>query len=396
MQHASENSLKLGLISDNYPYAGGSGGIGSYTCAVAEYLALCGHEVHVFTMAQEPGTLTRNRVRIWKCPSWSGRRSLPLRTAIQYTIRYGRQPRYLNRVAISQAVTRASKDRPFDVLESPEFGALGDLVSPSCYRRLSVRLHGPATQVVEQAPWHVSDSPERALALRADRVTVGSYSARAAISSHWGVDLSHVKVIRNPIPRSMASRIPSEQDPARIVCFGRFDERKGLPVLIRALGLLMGKGIRCKVTLVGNDTYSKGGSAYSRILLQLAQELGVADSVTIASPLYGRELTECVTEHMVAVFPSRIETSPIAIMEALSWGIPVVSSDILPFLELREETYAFPVFLDGSPSSLADSLASVIEAFQAALAAAQEGRERADRWSVNDVTQELLSYWLKA
>lgn len=388
------------MLTDNYPLTGGVGGIGSYTRTVAEHLAGQGADVHVFSMAGDDRLSLADvgGVTLWRCPAWGRRSEMPLRHAVDFTLRWRNDARKLNRFSLSTAVRLAGRRRRFDVLESPEFGALGDLCPRSAFHVLAVRLHGPSTKVLPpgRRPWTLDRSPERALALSADVVTVGSQYARDAIADHWGVPLRDAVVLPNPI----VSRSPASWErvePDSIVCVGRLDRLKGYETLVRAVAGISRSRTGVRVTFVGNDTpHESGQGTVADDIVGLARRLGIAERVTVRAPVHGEQLVELVQRHAVCVLPSLVETAPVAVMEALAWGVPVVTSDIPPFVEVSDGGRIFPVVPAGDDAALGAALGGLLSDPARARAQATFAWHYAQQWSPDVVVPRLVDTWLSA
>ena len=106
-----------------------------------------------------------------------------------------------------------------------------------------------------------------------------------------------------------------------IVSAGRFVIEKGYDVLIKAFAKVHEKHPEYSMTIYGEgpflDQYHK-----------LAQELGVDDLITY--PGYVKDVAASVREDGVFVLPSRYEGIPNSLIEALSVGIPCVSTNCTP------------------------------------------------------------------
>ena len=106
-----------------------------------------------------------------------------------------------------------------------------------------------------------------------------------------------------------------------IVSAGRFVVEKGYDVLIKVFAKVHEKHPEYTMTIYGEgpfiDQYHK-----------LAQELGVDDFITY--PGYVKDVAASVREDGVFVLPSRYEGIPNSLIEALSVGVPCVSTDCTP------------------------------------------------------------------
>lgn len=136
-----------------------------------------------------------------------------------------------------------------------------------------------------------------------------------------------------------------------ILSLGRLVPEKGLHTLIEAF-----KCIRSDVRLViaGDSSHSDD---YVRRLRSLAQDDG---RIIFTGSLHGEEKDEAFSNAMFFVLPSELEGMPITLLEAMSYGCPVIASDIpecrevsqAPGLALEPEGYACGIFKVGNLQSL--------------------------------------------
>ncbi|WP_297476566.1 glycosyltransferase family 4 protein [uncultured Photobacterium sp.] len=104
-----------------------------------------------------------------------------------------------------------------------------------------------------------------------------------------------------------------------IIAVGRFSQEKGLDVLLEAYKL---SGIKKKLVLVGDSDHL---TEYSYRLKNTAREM---DNVILTGFLSGEELHSIFSQADTFVLPSFSEGLPIALLEAMSFSLPVIVSDI--------------------------------------------------------------------
>ena len=124
------------------------------------------------------------------------------------------------------------------------------------------------------------------------------------------------------LPNASAARPPRapEAQPPEILFLGRLGERKGVPVLIAALGRLAAKKLEWRAVIAGD-----GDAAPYRAEVE---RLGLRDRVSFPGWLAEAEAHERLSRAALLVLPSEAEGLPMSIIEAFAWGVPVISTPV--------------------------------------------------------------------
>lgn len=135
-----------------------------------------------------------------------------------------------------------------------------------------------------------------------------------------------------------------------VFAMGRFVPEKNFHHLIRAFAALRQQ--KYKLVLAGDADFA---DEYSRELKLLARENGVV----LTGFVKGKKLHELLTHARCFVLPSSHEGLPIALLEAMSYDLPVIVSDIPANLEvgLGYECY----FRTGDEMQLAEKLRLLLD-----------------------------------
>ncbi len=110
-------------------------------------------------------------------------------------------------------------------------------------------------------------------------------------------------------------------DGLRLLYVGRFLDLKGMEFGLRALAALQARGQPASLTLIGSGPEAQHWR-------QLAEELGVAGSVTWVSWMKHDELLAAYAAYDAFVFPSLRDSSGNVVLEAMACGLPVVCLDL--------------------------------------------------------------------
>ncbi|APW64240.1 Alpha-D-kanosaminyltransferase (plasmid) [Paludisphaera borealis] len=140
----------------------------------------------------------------------------------------------------------------------------------------------------------------------------------------------------------------------RLVCVGRFAEQKGLPVLLEAAGRLRAEGVAFDLTLVGD------GPLRGEIEAQVKRHR-LEDCVRLAGWKSNAEVRNLITDSRALVLPSFAEGLPVAIMESLALGRPVISTWVAGTPELVEPGVCGWLVPPGSAEALASAIRELLD-----------------------------------
>lgn len=106
----------------------------------------------------------------------------------------------------------------------------------------------------------------------------------------------------------------------RLICVGRIDKQKNIPLFLSAVRLVVDKGVDIHV-----DWYGQKQNDTKRTMKTL-RELNLEDTVFFRAPIVN--IDEKYREADALCLPSLFEGTPNAIIEAMCCGIPVICSDV--------------------------------------------------------------------
>lgn len=261
--------------------------------------------------------------------------------------------------ALAQAVVSAFTARP-DIVHVH----VGDF--PSLYRKAVVFLpftlvrtrkllhfHGAAflTQYEAKSPlqkWLV-----RRIMASFDKVICLSQTWRADLLNTF--DLPDAVVVQNAVPlppEPAGARAPGA--PFQLLFLGLIGDRKGLFDLLDAVEILVGQGYDVRLDVGGNGEIE-------RLERRLAASPELKARVRFlgwVTPDQRREA--CLAAHAFAL-PSYAEGMPMSILEAMSYGLPIVSTPVGGIPELVEEGFNGHLVSPGDSAAMAAGLRGMIE-----------------------------------
>jgi glycosyltransferase-like protein len=231
--------------------------------------------------------------------------------------------------------------------------------------------------VVIRTVHHVDDftSPslidcQRQAIIEPDKILVVSEHWRGVLRGQYGID---AHVVHNGVDaarfRSADRALAAAQrhsvgaaDRPLILAVGGVEPRKGSDTLMRAIACLRRSGSQAVLAVVGGHSF-QDYRAYRERVLATIPELGLrlGDDVVLLGTVPDAELPAWYAAADVLAFPSTKEGWGLAVLEAMSAGLPVVASDLPVFREfLRPGHDALLVPVD-DPPALSTALASVLD-----------------------------------
>jgi len=180
-----------------------------------------------------------------------------------------------------------------------------------------------------------------------------------------GVFLEEVE----PLPEAGAFRAahPELGDRPYVLFLSRLHYKKGLDYLAEAFAQIAGDVPGLQLVVAGPD-----GGMREKFERMIAQA-GLTQRVHLVGPLYGREKFAAMTDATLFCLPSRQEGFSIAILEALTCGVPVVVSKACHFPELTTHRAGLEVAL--SPVTVAKAMLGLLNQPAEARGMAEQGRE---------------------
>ena len=255
--------------------------------------------------------------------------------------------------------------------------------------------------------WHLNDTlpPARIAAisgllvrLLANRIVV----AAKAVAVHYGVDCSPHEVIYAPVHTQSYgvirhSPLEHEQKVPRIGLIANWNPVKGLEYFVRAATRVR-EHLGGKLDVVFAGARLASCADYSQCIDALIDELGLRDAIRD----YGfvPSVIPILTDLDVLVLSSTTEACPMAILEGMAAGVPVVATDVGGVRELLLGDPTSPagiVVSPRQPKAIATAILDLLASPDKASRMGENGRRLAkERFSLEVCTQRHLKVYADA
>jgi glycosyltransferase involved in cell wall biosynthesis len=331
------DKLRVCLISREYPPDTGWGGIATFARHLAHGLKDLGHEVEVISLAKDKAKIVETEgIRVHRVEQYLRESELGL---LARCIPYSRYVVGCS-AAMWQRFLELHREKPFDVVDTPELLAEGLFPALTKVAPLAVRLYTPHSKFIADGLHNVRPSfdhqfiamIERAAMLNADAITSPSRDLAAYVASDLNYPLERIQIVMNPIDSQVFSpdgpKSLIDPDRLKVLFVGRLEGRKGIRYLIESVPEVLKLVPEAHFYVIGDDTNTgKGQKSVLRELKQFIAKAGCSRSITFIPRVPLDSLPGYYRSADLCVVPSLYDNSPYSCLEAMSCGCPVIGTD---------------------------------------------------------------------
>jgi len=199
----------------------------------------------------------------------------------------------------------------------------------------------------------------------------------ATMLGAWGFRAKRLEVIPN-----FADSLPARAGAGDFMLYiGRLAVEKGVDTLVKAAA-----GSSVPVVIYGNGPEEKK-------LHELAEKLG-ATNVTFIPYSDEEKLRELLAQARALIIPSICyENSPVAVIEAMAAGVPVIASNIGGLPELVRDNHTGFLFAAGDADALTEKMRTLWDSPDLALNLGQHAREFAQTLSPEHYYRTIMNVY---
>ncbi|MCY2995550.1 MAG: glycosyltransferase family 4 protein [Planctomycetota bacterium] len=243
--------------------------------------------------------------------------------------------------------------------------------------RLALRRWQARAAAVVAVSQHAAQTTQRSLGLPGHKLHVIHNPTRVLATDSQAGDL----------PRAAALRVALGLQPSAFVVgfVGRLSSEKGVTYLLQALAGLQSSRPEIVAIVIGDGPLAEP-------LRREAERRGVAERVRFVG--YQLDIARWLSAVDVAVFPSLYEGLPVALVEAMRQGIPVIASDVDGVPEVVHPEQTGILTPAGDVAALQAAMMRLADARDLGRQLAQNARVLADRmFSPERIGRELRALY---
>jgi D-inositol-3-phosphate glycosyltransferase len=194
-------------------------------------------------------------------------------------------------------------------------------------------------------------------------------------------------------------KIQADEDHKLVLFAGRIEPLKGIDVLIYAMKILIERSSHISVCLwiVGGDVSQEPSLWSSELqkLEELRRLLNIPTSVNFVGQKTQEELVYYYNAAEVVVMPSHYESFGMAAAEAMSCGVPVITTNVSGISGLIDEKHSSLITSVNNPLLLASQIEHVITDHEAYQKSSKEIWEKVQDLNWQVISQKILEVYEK-
>jgi glycosyltransferase involved in cell wall biosynthesis len=226
----------------------------------------------------------------------------------------------------------------------------------------------------------------------ASSVRVISRRGKEQIISLTGVSNDKVNIIRMGVDLpSKTANVKRDVSSFRLIMPANMKKVKGHSYLLQAAEILVERGLSIHIDLAGDGVLRQDimQSIDERGLKKQVRHLGVMSHDTLLQQL-GSGTWDALVLASIVTEDGDAEGVPVALIEAMSYGVPVVATETGGIPELLENGCGLMV-PDKNPQALADALEKLAEDHSLRERLVRSGRERIkEEYAISKVSKRIL------
>jgi len=289
----------------------------------------------------------------------------------------------------ARRLRRLLLERRFDVLHlhSPYVAGVARLVVRSLPRS-----RRPAVVSTEHVPWSGYALPTRLLNAATFRLDDQHIAVSSAVASsipgrfrahtrvvEHGIFVDRVRILRGDRERVRA-QLGVGPDEVLVTTVANLRHQKGYPVLLRAAKAVLDAQPNVRFAAVGQGPLEGD-------MRRLHGELGLGGRFRFLG--YREDAARIVAGSDVFVLTSHYEGLPLALMESLALGVPVVATDVAGIRDAVQDGRDAVLVPPGRPAELARALNAVVGDATLRRRLAEAGAGEAERFDIRRASRQI-------
>ena len=193
------------------------------------------------------------------------------------------------------------------------------------------------------------------------------------LKNNVGIDSSKIGIVKHFIEWEQPAEAKNSYDKKDILYVGRLSEEKGIEYLIQAIPKIKEEHPEIELHIIGEGNIKQN-------LKDLTNKLEIEDKVLFHGYLPHENLATRYRKSSVFVLPSVcMENAPLTILEAMSQGISIITTNIGGQAELIQDGVNGLLVKPGDTEDLAEKICNILDNPELAREMGKRGRKMVER-----------------
>jgi glycosyltransferase involved in cell wall biosynthesis len=203
---------------------------------------------------------------------------------------------------------------------------------------------------------------------------------------------NQVIVLHNPVEYPAIASIADKQKektPIKLLFLGKINQRKGIYDLLESFAAFQNNtSIPTKLLIAGSGEIESA--------IKLAEELKIAGDVDFLGWIDSTQRNQLLSEVHTFILPSYNEGLPMALLEAMSWGLPIITTPVGGIGEVIKHQETGLIIEPGNTTQLTDAIKLLVTDNSLRLTLGTNARTKVSQFSVDNYSHSLSELYWKA
>lgn len=337
----SDKVLSICLLSKDDIFCG-FGGIAKYTFELAKGFVNKGHDVHVITAGDRDYSWLQDGINMH---SIKNEKTLNIKKMDSYPTSYNNLQYSYN---VYKQIQKLRKKYSLDIIESPLWDFEGSVVSNILSKKIPViiRLQTPLLKVAETCGWKINDDLkvfaqfEKQMLLDATGIIKISDHIQETIEDMYDIEMKDkIDKVYLGVDKPDNTKQNKHDGMINILFIGRLERRKGIHTIFDAIPNVLEKHKNVRFIFLGDHTEKDNsiGDTFKNQFHKMYKNKNWFDQVIFLGKVSNDEKANELRNCDILIAPSLYESFGIILIEAMSYGKPVIGCRIGGMQEIIDD-----------------------------------------------------------
>jgi len=240
-------------------------------------------------------------------------------------------------------------------------------------------------------PYHIHDALILKSPTRIAKYVIGTSQIEYNDCKRFGVQEEKIGLI--PLPFTLPSKVNierSENKKSKLLFVGRIVPLKNIDILLKAVKIVKEEIPEIEFSIVGEEIAGRleGDIGYKQQMISLVKSLGLENDVVFKGWKTGEELYKIYQESDLFVLASTYENFGLPLLEAASFGLPLISTNVGVARELIGNDEGGNIISKTNPEEIAKKIIDILRCEKRYEKASIITQKNSKQFSIKNITDK--------